>query len=206
MNSKAQELLDNILKLEEELIEELKEQEEKFQYTLEGSKVKFEQAAKNAHRRLRTGFIHYFRKSTFRNIASIPIIYPMIVPLALLDLCITIYQHVCFRLYGIPRVERGDYIVLDRHYLRYLNGIEKLNCLYCGYGNGVIAFVTEIISRTEQYWCPIKHARAIAGGQKRYQNYLSYGDGDGYQTKVLKFRDQLRQDPPNTGDENENND
>ncbi len=31
----------------------------------------------------------------------------MAVPLIFLDLCLTIYQHVCFRLYGIERVERA---------------------------------------------------------------------------------------------------
>lgn len=206
MNNKAKELMDNILELEEELVEELKQQQAKFQYTLEGSKVKFEKAAEKAHRRLQTGVIHYFRKSAWRNIASIPFVYPMIIPLALLDLCISIYQHICFRLYGIPRVRRSDYIVLDRHYLSYLNGIEKLNCVYCGYGNGVAAFVTEVISRTEQYWCPIKHARSIAGEQKRYQNFLSYGDGDGYHTDILKFREQLTQTDQNSTAENETND
>ena len=192
MNNKAKELMDAILKLEHELLEELKEQEEKFQYSLEGTKVRFEQAAKRAHKKIRTDIVHYFRKSTWRNIASIPFIYPMLVPIAFLDLCFSIYQHVCFRLYGIPRVKRGDYIILDRQYLSYLNGIEKLNCIYCGYGNGVAAFTTEIIARTEQYWCPIKHARAVSGGHKRYQNFLNYGDGENYHTQVLKFREDVR--------------
>lgn len=47
--------------------------------------------------------------------------------------------------------------------LSYLNAIEKLNCVYCGYGNGVIAYGREIIARTEQFWCPIKHASKAAG-------------------------------------------
>ena len=206
MNNRAKELMDNILELEEELIEELKQQQKKFQYTLEGSKIKFEEAAEKAHSRLRTGIVHYFRKSAWRNIVSIPFIYPMVIPLAFLDLSISIYQHICFRLYGIPRVRRGDFIVLDRHYLSYLNGIEKLNCVYCGYGNGVAGFVTEVISRTEQYWCPIKHARAITGEQKRYRNFLDYGDGDSYHTEVLKFREQVTQAEQDSPIDNESND
>ena len=46
---------------------------------------------------------------------------------------------------------RGQYIVIDRHRLKYLNAIEKLNCVYCGYGNGVIAYARDIAGRTEQY-------------------------------------------------------
>ena len=30
------------------------------------------------------------------------------------------------------RVRRSRYFVIDRHHLAYLNGIEKLNCVYCG--------------------------------------------------------------------------
>jgi hypothetical protein len=31
------------------------------------------------------------------------------------------------------------------------------------YANGVFAYVREVGSRTEQYWCPIKHARRVLG-------------------------------------------
>ncbi|MBT3529563.1 MAG: hypothetical protein HOF74_12515 [Gammaproteobacteria bacterium] len=193
MNTKAKELMDAILRLEEELLEELKDQEEKFQYKLEGTKVKFEEAAARAHKKVKRNIIPFFRKSTLRNTVSAPFIYSMIIPLAFMDLTMSIYQHICFRLYGIPRVRRGKYIVLDRQYLAYLNGIEKLNCMYCAYGNGVIAYSGEVISLTEQYWCPIKHARSVAGTHKRYQQFLSYGDGEDYHTQVLKFRNQLKE-------------
>ena len=60
----------------------------------------------------------------------------MIVPFVLLDLFVTIYQAVCFPVYGIPKVERRTYLVFDRHHLAYLNALEKLNCAYCAYANG----------------------------------------------------------------------
>lgn len=194
MNKKAQALMDKILELEQELLEELKEQEDRFQFTLAGTKVKFDEAVAAAHRKARKRIIPFLRNSAVRNIASVPFIYPMVIPIALLDLTITLYQQVCFRLYRIPRVRRQNYIVLDRHYLGYLNGIEKLNCLYCGYGNGVIAYTAEIISVTEQYWCPIKHARKVAGKHKRYDNFVNFGDSESYQTQVLKFRDDLKKE------------
>ena len=116
----------------------------------------------------------------------------MVIPIAIMDITVTLYQHICFRLYRIARVERSKYIVMDRHQLSYLNGIEKLNCLYCGYGNGVIGYAREIIARTEQYWCPIKHARKVLGTHKRYSNFLDYGDAEDYETKVLEFREAMR--------------
>src|SRR4029079_2678571 len=90
-----------------------------------------------------------------------PIIYSLVVPVAILDLWITVYQQLCFPVYGIARVRRSGYIVIDRHHLGYLNGIEKLNCMYCSYANGVFGYVREIAGRTEQYWCPIRHAKRI---------------------------------------------
>lgn len=194
MNSKVSELVDRIAKLENQLIEELRQQQQEFQYELEGKKIRFEIAVLQAHRRLKVAILPWLRASTFRNIISAPFIYPMVVPLAFMDLTVTLYQHICFRLYDIPRVRRGNYVVMDRHQLAYLNGIEKFNCIYCGYGNGVIAYTREIIARTEQYWCPIKHARRVVGTHKRYNNFLNFGDGESYKAERLKFRDQLRDD------------
>ncbi len=145
-----------------------------------------------AHRRLRVAIIPWLSSSRLRNILSVPFIYSMIVPLAFLDITITLYQHICFRLYNIARVNRADYVVIDHHQLSYLNAIEKLNCVYCGYGNGVIAYSREVISRTEQYWCPIKHARKVVGTHRRYDQFLGFGESENYQAKVLKFREQLR--------------
>ena len=88
----------------------------------------------------------------------------MVVPIALIDASFTIYQGLCFPLYGIAHVRRSVYIAaVDRRHLAYLNAIEKLNCVYCGYANGVLAYVREIAGRTEQYWCPIRHAKPVRG-------------------------------------------
>ncbi|MFM1896500.1 MAG: hypothetical protein RLZZ385_1574 [Pseudomonadota bacterium] len=194
MNANIKAILEKLEKLEDELRAELKNQEQNLHYHLEGTRVLFDQKVREAHARLRTGLIPWFRTASWRNILSAPFIYGMIVPLAILDLSLSIYQAICFRLYEIPRVRRSRYIVIDRHYLSYLNGIEKLNCIYCGYGNGVIAYGREIISRTEQYWCPIKHARDYPGAHRRYGSFLPYGDAEDYREEVLKFREQLRQE------------
>ncbi|HSG89722.1 MAG TPA: hypothetical protein VLA56_10960 [Pseudomonadales bacterium] len=192
MATKITELVDRIDRLERELLEEIRRQEESFHYRIEGTRVRFESAVAQAHRELRTALLPWLRSSQWRNALSAPIIYAMIVPLALLDLTITVYQHLCFRLYRIPRVVRARYVVLDRHQLAYLNGIEKLNCVYCGYGNGVVAYAREIIARTEQYWCPIKHARKVLGTHRRYARFANYGDAERYHEQALKLREDLR--------------
>lgn len=91
----------------------------------------------------------------------------------------------------IGRVRRADDIVFDRHCLGYLNEIQKLNCLYCGYGNGLIALVREVAGRTEQYWCPIKHARRIQGAPDRYARFLDYGDAAAFQARFQELRDDI---------------
>jgi hypothetical protein len=151
MNSRITELTNRIASLEQQLLDELEKNQQKFSYTLEGTRVRFTEEIQQAHRKLRQALLPWLFSSRLRSILSAPFIYSMIVPITFFDLTITLYQHICFRLYGIRLVRRADYIVLDRHQLGYLNGIEKFNCLYCGYGNGVVAYTREVIARTEQY-------------------------------------------------------
>ena len=192
MSDRVSELVDKIDKLETQLYQELKSQQEEFKYKLQGKKVEFEQAILEAHQNIKIAILPWLYSSRLRAVLSVPFIYGMIIPIAFIDVTITLYQHICFRLYAITRVKRSKYIIMDRHQLAYLNGIEKFNCLYCGYGNGVIAYAREVIARTEQYWCPIKHARRIVGSHKRYNTFLGYGDGEGYRAELLKFRENLK--------------
>lgn len=176
--------------LEQELDRLLDEKRRKFQYQLRRGRVVFEKSIKRVQRQYKTGSFAYLLKAPLAYILSAPIIYSMIVPFVLLDLCVTIYQQVCFRIYGIPLVRRSDYIVIDRHHLAYLNIIEKFNCVYCGYGNGLIEYVREITARTEQFWCPIKHARRTLDAHHRTHRFLDYGDAEAYRNK----RHELRRD------------
>lgn len=194
MPNRISELVDKIAKLENQLLSELEQQQEDFKYRIEGSKVKFDEAAIEAHRRLRAALLPWLLSSKIRHVLSIPFIYSMIVPIAIMDLMITCYQHICFRLFNIARVKRSKYVVVDRHQLSYLNVIEKFNCLYCGYGNGVMGYSREVIARTEQYWCPIKHARKVVGTHRRYRNFVPYGDGENYRSQLIELRDELRED------------
>lgn len=201
MSDKISMLLDKMSKLERELMDELREQQDTFQYKLEGKKAVFEQSITEAHQKLKVAILPWLRSSLLRNVISAPFIYAMVLPLAFLDLTVTLYQHICFRLYDVRRVDRSSYVVIDRHQLGYLNGIEKLNCMYCGYGNGVIAYAREIIARTEQYWCPIKHARKALGRHRRYHKFSDFGDGDNYKAQLIELRDELRPRDEKNNDE-----
>jgi hypothetical protein len=127
-------------------------------------------------------------------ILTAPVIYSLIIPFVLLDACIMLYQAVCFPVYGIPKVPRRDYFVFDRSRLAYLNAIEKLNCEYCSYANGLIAYVREVASRTEQYWCPIKHAQRAIGAHPRYAKFEDYGDAEAYREQLPRHRQALKEE------------
>jgi polyhydroxyalkanoate synthesis regulator phasin len=185
---RLEELIERIKKLEKELASEIQKKEEEFFYTIKGRKVCFEQEIKRRHKQYATRLAPYLATATLFNLLTAPLIWACLLPALLLDLTVTIYHAICFPVYDIPRVRRSDYIVVDRHALRYLNLIEKINCAYCGYFNGLISYVQEIAARTEQYWCPIKHARKIAAIHSRYGKFLEYGDAEGYKKRLERLR------------------
>jgi hypothetical protein len=195
MPSRIEKLLDHIARLEGELDVELNRARAEWRYRIEAGRVRFEREARLAHQRLKQSIPRFLRESSLLNLATAPIIYSIIVPIALVDLWITIYQAVCFRAYGIARVDRSTYIVIDRQHLAYLNSIEKLNCMYCAYGNGVLAYVREIAGRTEQYWCPIRHAKRVHAPHTHYRQFVDYGDAAGYRRRLIRLRHNLRDEP-----------
>ena len=188
MNDRIQQVLNQMAALEDELREALHEQETRMLYEIRGKRVEFEQSIKQAHRRLKTGFFCWLVGNRPQNLITGPVIYSMIVPLLIMDLCVTLYQALCFPIYRIAKVRRADYIVLDRHQLEYLNFFEKFHCNYCGYASGLVAYVYEVLARTEQYFCPIKHARRILGTHSRYRRFLDYGEAADYAARVEAFR------------------
>src|SRR5690606_38450059 len=190
-NSRIQEILDQIRQLDDELRDRLQEQQEKAYYHFRGKRVEFEEAIKLRHKRIKENLFHYITRAQLRNLLSAPFIYGMVIPMLILDLGLLIYQQTCFRLYRIPLVKRSDYIVFDHRHLRYLNLVEKINCLYCSYGNGLFAYAREIGSLTEQYWCPIKHASKVKGTHERYARYLDYGDAANYRAKIWAIRAEI---------------
>ncbi len=185
---KIEDIIEDINNLKKRLSIEIQKKGEQFSYEIHGKKVDFKEATRQYHKTLATRVHFYILNASWLNILTAPVIWFCIVPTILLDIVAAIYQTICFPVYNIPKVRRNDYIVIDRHALRYLNVIEKLNCIYCGYFNGLIAYVQEIAARTEQYWCPIKHARKIGSIHSRYKKFIEYGDADAYKKKLEEVR------------------
>ncbi len=110
-----------------------------------------------------------------------PFIYGMIIPIALLHLCTKIYQSICFPIYGIELVDSSKYVKDKRFGLPYLNWFQKINCLYCSYGNGVLAFAIEVSKQTEQVWCPIKNKDSVEEFDLPHrENFAEYDDVDSF--------------------------
>ena len=180
MNTEIGKLLEEMRGIQEQLEQFFDEARERFRYTVEDGRVRFSKEMQQLHLRYRISSLRYLLDADLLSVLTAPFIYLMIVPLLFMDAGLTLYQHVCFRAYGVPRVRRSDYLVNDRHKLAYLNTIEKVNCTYCGYANGMVAYAREIVARTEQYWCPIRHARRVSYAHSRYPKFFAYGDAASY--------------------------
>ncbi len=181
-------LLQEIRALEERVSEEVAREAEDFGYTLRNGRGVFEKEIIARHRELATRLSRYLADSSLLAAVTAPLVYSLIVPLVLLDVCVVIYQLLCFPVYRVPMVKRSDYIMLDRHRLKYLNIIERTHCMFCSYATGLIAYVQEVAARTEQYWCPIKHAQRLKNTHSRYYKFLPYGNAEGYAADLEKLR------------------
>ena len=183
MADKVSSLVRRIRELEGKLENEFARRRAEFAYRIERGKVVFEKETVHQHKVIRQRLMSYIAGARPLVVLTAPVIYAVIVPFVLLDLFVTVYQAICFPVYGIEKVRRSDHIALDRRHLSYLNGLEKLNCMYCGYGNGLLSYVSEIAGRTEKHWCPIKHAKRMAGVHQYYPEFLEFGDAEGYRQR-----------------------
>jgi hypothetical protein len=188
MNKRIEDLIAQIKSLEDELLDAIHEGEAKANFTLKGKSIEFAQEVKQAHRKIKRSLMTWLVTDRPQNLLTGPIIYAMIVPLAITDLCVSFYQATCFPIYGIQKVKRANYFIYDRHKLGYLNLIEKFHCEYCAYANGLMAYLSEIIARTELYFCPIKHARKVIGTHGHYSRFMDYGDSKDFHQKWFELR------------------
>lgn len=188
MNERILQLVAQMAVLEDELRTLMHQQESRIFFQINGKRVEFEKSVRTAHRKLRKNVFRWLVTNRPQNLITGPIIYGMVVPMLLMDLLVTLYQWTCFPIYGITKVRRSDYIVFDRHQLGFLNLIEKFHCTYCEYGNGLMGYIVEILARTEEYFCPIKHAHKVLGTHTRYKRFLAYGDAADYEKKLEAFR------------------
>jgi len=182
------ELLERMQALEKEWGRELHRLREERGYHLDGLRIRIEAATRNAHRMKRKRLARYLLDARASAYLTGPLIWMALVPALLLDGYVSLYQSLCFPAFGIPKVRRCDYLVMDRRHLPYLNAFEKLNCTYCSYFNGLLGYVQEIAARTEQHWCPIKHARGPHTLHSRYHRFFDYGDAEAFRARFETLR------------------
>ena len=186
MKQQLDELIARIASLQEEIEEEYRQRREDF----ERRRRELAGELLRQQRRYKVNLFRFLRRTRLLVALTAPVIYLGWIPFLLMDLFVTVYQWVCFPVYRIPKVRRSDYIVFDREGLPYLNIIEKFNCFYCSYGNGVAAYTREVAARTEQYWCPIKHARRITAAHDRYPAFFDFGDAEAFRQGIERLRKQ----------------
>ena len=192
MTPSIEELLSRIQTLQEQMEQEYAALRAQFEQQRQALADRFVEL----QRQQRVGLWRYLRGSRLTVLLTAPVIYAGWPVFALLDAFVSLYQAVCFPIYRIPRVRRADHLVFDRTDLPYLNAVEKFNCFYCSYGNGVVSYAREIAARTEQYWCPIKHARRWHGAHERYPHFFEHGDAEAFRQGLERLRRQYEDGDP----------
>ncbi|PKO43822.1 MAG: hypothetical protein CVU31_13045 [Betaproteobacteria bacterium HGW-Betaproteobacteria-4] len=187
MDKNIDELLAKIRALQDELEDEYRQTRDEWLQ----KKIELAEEFQRQQRRYKTGLFRFLLRTRLLVALTAPLIYLGWIPFLLMDLFVTVYQAICFPVYRIPKVRRSEYLVFDRQDLPYLNIIEKFNCFYCSYGNGVAAYVREVAARTEQYWCPIKHARRVKAAHELYPNFYDFGDAEAYRQGLNRLRQQF---------------
>ncbi len=188
MSDKIREMIEEIEELKKKLGDEIAQHEKHISYDIQNGYVRFEKEIIDKQKENMKNLLAYFRDIPLLHLISSPLIYAMVIPAILFDVTLFLYQQIIFRIYKFEFVKRSDYIIFDRQYLGYLNPIEKLNCMYCSYFNGLMHYASRIASRTELYFCPIKHAKKVAYEHEYYDEFLVYGDEDEYQEKLEELR------------------
>lgn len=193
--ARIDELIEQMRGLEEDVQAEFDKRREDFRFVVDEKRSQFSEQVAEL-RRSKVGLFQYVTGASFASWLVAPIIYSGFVPMLLLDAFLFVYQAICFPVYHITKAKRSDYVVLDRGDLPYLNVLEKFNCMYCGYANGLMGYAREVAARTEQFFCPIKHARRILAAHERYPGFFEYGDAESYRRGLERLRSSLAANEP----------
>ena len=188
MSDKIKEIIEEIEAMKVKLGEEIAQQEKDISYEIQNGYVRFEKEVFDKQKENMKNLLAWFRDIPLLHLLASPLVYGVVIPAILFDIILFIYQQVIFRIFKFKFIKRSDYITFDRQYLGYLNPIEKLNCMYCSYFNGLMQYASAIAGRTELYFCPIKHAKKVAYQHDYYDEFLMYGDEDKYQEKLEALR------------------
>lgn len=188
MQAHIREMIEEIETMKRKLGEEIVKEEANIAYEIKNGSIHFEEEMLERQKQHMMHLWAWFREIPFIQLLSAPVVYMMILPALVLDVMLFLYTNVVSRVFNIRFSKRSEYIVFDRQYLGYLNVVEKFNCLYCAYFNGVMQYASSIAGRTELYFCPIKHAKKIAYKHEFYDRFFSYGESDDYQKNLKALR------------------
>ena len=85
MNENIREFLDRIQALEQSIEMEAKIRRQQWQADFEERKIRFEKEVLDQQRRFKQGLLGYMLSAQWRNVLTIPFIYPVLLPMLLLD-------------------------------------------------------------------------------------------------------------------------
>ena len=188
MSDKIRKMIEEIEAMKVKLGEEIAQQEKDISYEIQNGYVRFEKEVLDKQKENMKNLLAWFRDIPLLHLLASPLVYTMVIPAILFDIILFIYQQVIFRIFKFKFIKRSDYIRFDRQYLGYLNLIEKLNCMYCSYFNGLMQYASAVAGRTELYFCPIKHAKKVAYQHDYDDAFFRYGDEEEYQKKLEALR------------------
>jgi hypothetical protein len=137
-----------------ELEREIEKQNSGLRIGLEKGRELFEKELERLHKELKISWWKYIKNNGFWVMITSPIIYSGILFIVPVDILVLLCGYICFPAYKITPVARTGYFVFERAYLAYLNTIQMINCAYCSYGNGLMAYVSEILVRMKHLWNP----------------------------------------------------
>jgi hypothetical protein len=111
------------------------------------------------------------KRSFVMNFVAAISCYVCILGFIIMDILVTQFQIIYFGTYRIPKIKRKEYIIIDRHLLKKLNFFQKINCVYCGYANGMVGYVKAVVNQMELYSCAIKHIKQPLGQEHHAKFY-----------------------------------
>lgn len=114
--------------------------------------------------------LHYYPNSFILSFLAMLYTAVGILPMFAIDVYTVIFQYVYFGIHHIPKLDRREYVVMDRHRLRGLSPTQKVNCVYCGYANGVAGFAKAVVEQMERFSCAVKHEHEPLD-QKQQKNF-----------------------------------
>jgi hypothetical protein len=91
MNEQIDHLFEKMAALENELRTAVHKQESHVFFEIRGKRIEVERSVKKAHRKLTTNVFRWLVTDRPQNLITGPLIYGMVVPLVMLDICVS-YQ------------------------------------------------------------------------------------------------------------------